>query len=127
MGIKDRQGEALKKGGNPRALPLIDAAAMQTALDLAAGGKPDEAVKILEDVVRRNPGNATAPFNLGMLCYKTGNLAEAEKSFRKALARNPEGKRWRIWPGSGWTRARMRRGWSSGRRRSAIRCPQNHG
>ncbi|TAL29452.1 MAG: sulfotransferase family protein [Alphaproteobacteria bacterium] len=89
MGTKDRQGKALK-GGNPAALPLVDAAAMQTALDLAARGKTADAAKMLEDIARRNPANATAPFNLGMLCYKAGSLAEAEKSFRKALARNPE-------------------------------------
>jgi Tfp pilus assembly protein PilF len=88
MGMNDRQGKALK--GNPAALPLVDAAAMQTALALAARGKTVDAAKMLEDLTRRNPRNATAPFNLGMLYYKAGNHADAEKSFRKALARDPE-------------------------------------
>lgn len=89
MSTKDRHGKALKDGASS-SLPLVDAAAMQTALDLAARGKTADAAKMLEDLTRRNPANATAPFNLGMLCYKTGDLAGAEKAFRKAHARNPE-------------------------------------
>ena len=51
--------------------------------------KLDEAEKLYNGAVLANPGYPEGYFNLGVVCLKKGNKAEAKKFFEKALSLDP--------------------------------------
>jgi tetratricopeptide (TPR) repeat protein len=50
---------------------------------------PDEALKILKDIVAKNPGRPTFHYHLGMAMAQKGEKAQAREEVNKALALNP--------------------------------------
>ena len=57
---------------------------------LGAQGRLDEAITELSEVLRHEPDNDVARSNLGAALYKQRRFEEAERSFRRVLARQPE-------------------------------------
>ena len=53
-------------------------------------GKLDEAAQVWRSVTRRNPTNAAAFANLGVVLSKQGSYQDAVAAYRKALALNPK-------------------------------------
>jgi len=52
-------------------------------------GRPDETVRALEELVRRNPGNAAAYHNLGISALRMGHLDKAIGAFQTSLRVRP--------------------------------------
>ncbi|MFO0757215.1 MAG: tetratricopeptide repeat protein [Byssovorax sp.] len=57
---------------------------------LAAAGKVDEALALLEPAMARSPDDAELFHCRGIILFDTGKLEEAERDFRKALALKPD-------------------------------------
>lgn len=64
-------------------------AALRQADALLAQGRFDDAAKMFANILRADPSNATALFNLGTLHHQRGRLKEAENCFRRILQTNP--------------------------------------
>jgi len=61
---------------------------------LGYAGRPQEAIKALEQALRLNPHYPFYyPYHLGEAYFFTGRYGEAEATFKKILARNPD-----FWP-----------------------------
>ncbi len=69
------------------AIPEDPVAASIAHLD---GGRPAQAVSLLEPVVTREPGNLPARFNLAIAYSLVGRDAEAIEAFKKALELSPK-------------------------------------
>jgi tetratricopeptide (TPR) repeat protein len=54
------------------------------------GGRPTEAVALLEPVVSKEPDNLPARFNLGIAYSMTGRDGDAIEAFRKVLVQSPK-------------------------------------
>ncbi len=81
-------------------------AAHALAYLLASQNRTDEAVQALRDVVRLEPANAAAWFNLGYLLHERGHQADAAvPAFREAVQLNP--KLDRAWYGLGLAHAAL--------------------
>lgn len=65
-------------------------ASMNRATALANEARYGEAAEVLTEVVEADNLNVEAYHLLGVLCYKNGNLEEAETQFRKAIYVSPE-------------------------------------
>jgi chemotaxis protein methyltransferase CheR len=65
-------------------------ASLSRATALANEAKYGEAADLLSKVVEADNLNVEAYHLLGVLCYKNGNLEEAETQFRKAVYVSPE-------------------------------------
>lgn len=62
----------------------------QRGLDLEETGAPvDQIVAAYRKVIELNPGAAGALVNLGTICYRGHQFAEAEKHYKDALAADP--------------------------------------
>lgn len=96
-GIFGDEGEAL----DPRAVirrerkalkidPAAPAPAWRLARALVRVGKPDEAERVLEEVVAHAPRFAWAWFDLGGVRRAAGRLAEAEAAFARAAEAQPD-------------------------------------
>jgi len=57
---------------------------------LIAAGRSDEAIRTLEDLERRQPGDSRATLRLGFLEYEAKRYDAAAARFESVLARNPE-------------------------------------
>jgi len=78
----EKDFQALIEGNDPRGVPgMVEAQ--------VAEGHPDQAVKLLEDNVRRFPDRFDYGFELAVLCSKTGRLAEATAEFQKLIDKKP--------------------------------------
>ncbi|MBP2299083.1 tetratricopeptide repeat protein [Azospirillum picis] len=75
-------GRAVRCGGGSIVLQLWGTA-------LAAAGRTEEAIEILQDVVRRDPMAISAAFLLGQLLIRIGNGAEAAACFRRVIVLRP--------------------------------------
>lgn len=53
-------------------------------------GRVDQATALYEEVLKREPANAVAHFNLGVAHQEAGRNAEAEKHYRQALDSNAD-------------------------------------
>lgn len=64
---------------------------LDQAIKLAKAGRAHEAIKQLQEVVRRKPDHAEAYYKMGLI-YSNAlhNPAEAEKVFKKAISLNPD-------------------------------------
>ncbi|HEX9602772.1 MAG TPA: tetratricopeptide repeat protein [Myxococcales bacterium] len=62
-------------------------------LKLLRGGRPAEALPLLEQAQRRDPANAAVAADLGTALLRLGRRAEAEQQLRAAIAKDP-----RRWP-----------------------------
>jgi tetratricopeptide (TPR) repeat protein len=60
---------------------------MIQSYDLLEAGKADEARKIYQQVLQKDPGNPLALNNLGAVMVKKGNYKEALASLEQALVR----------------------------------------
>ncbi len=70
---------------------------LKLALLLADLGRVDEALAELTDLVRRDPANAEAHFQRGLLLYtERGELEAALASVEKAIALEPDDAAWRM-------------------------------
>ncbi len=78
-------GKAAELAEDPREYLLNRAAALQ------AGGDRASALKDLDEVVKRDPGNAQAILRRGLVQMEAGALAEAARDFDRALAITPDG------------------------------------
>ncbi|MGA2739423.1 MAG: tetratricopeptide repeat protein [Bryobacteraceae bacterium] len=65
-------------------------ARMVEAAALSGEKKYAEARQVLEAVRQANPSSPDIDFSLGILAMREGNLKEAESTFRKAYANNPQ-------------------------------------
>jgi tetratricopeptide (TPR) repeat protein len=71
--------------------PGIDpAAAMEMACQAFVEGKAGRAKQLFAGVLARDPGSATAMYNLGNCCYQEGDFAQARLLFARALALAPD-------------------------------------
>jgi Flp pilus assembly protein TadD len=68
-----------------------DAAAARNKLAVLCinGGRPDEAGQLLEEGIRRAPGNAAFHYNLGLLRATSGDYPAALESLRRVERLNP--------------------------------------
>lgn len=57
----------------------------QLALAYQAMGKDEDALAVLERATKLSPNSVPRQRNLGMVCLKLGNIAMAEKAFRKCI------------------------------------------
>ncbi|HLY32799.1 MAG TPA: tetratricopeptide repeat protein, partial [Ktedonobacterales bacterium] len=64
----------------------------QAGQDWRAAGKYDQAQIALTRARQLDPHNPEIPYQLGMLCFAQGQLAQAEGELREALALHPAGK-----------------------------------
>lgn len=71
-------------------VPASAAAAIGRAAALAGLGRGQEAVAALEELLAREPNQATARFNLATLAFGRGDLAAAEGHFLRFLELAPE-------------------------------------
>lgn len=75
-----------------KAIALKDdyaAAYYQLAVTLEQAGKYDEAVEVMEQVLRRYPGNADLKFELGRMYYNSGRADLATRQFQELAAVYP--------------------------------------
>ncbi len=63
---------------------------MRNGARLAALGRSDEALAVLEEAVRRNPDLGTGLLHLGLALTRAGRFAEAAPHLRRALELRPE-------------------------------------
>jgi tetratricopeptide (TPR) repeat protein len=56
---------------------------------LAAGGRSDEAIRLLTDAQTRWPADLSIPFQLGAVYERQKEHAAAERTFREVIARDP--------------------------------------
>ena len=71
---------------NPEHVPALVA----LARILTDEGQPEQALGYLREAIAAAPDNPRVAFNLGTLLARQGELAGAERQFRRALALNPE-------------------------------------
>ena len=95
-GNEDVQGTAAaSKSTKPGLLPEGEKAEVQIAMarTMEHQGRSDEAKKIYQEVIRREPGRSDALHYLALLLDHQGECAAAEEHYRQALrfdAHNPE-------------------------------------
>lgn len=89
MNRKERRAKGIKGKGQAQAARPQIAAALRQADALLAQGRFDDAAKMFENILRADPANATALFNLGTLHHQRGRLKEAENCFRRILQKHP--------------------------------------
>ncbi|HKF43283.1 MAG TPA: tetratricopeptide repeat protein, partial [Thermoanaerobaculia bacterium] len=77
------------QGPAPSSSPAAPAAGLPEANQKLQSGDPAGAVKILEALTQREPGNAEAWRLLGVANLRLKNLDPAESAFRKALQLDP--------------------------------------
>lgn len=63
---------------------------MAKAVALAEAGKPRQAVTVMEKLVARAPGLATARYNLALMLLQVGRLTDALPHFDRILSREPD-------------------------------------
>jgi Flp pilus assembly protein TadD len=61
----------------------------QDALELAGADKLDDARNLLELLLRGNPQHALAHNDLGVICYRLGDVAGAERHYQQAAQLEP--------------------------------------
>ncbi len=86
-------------------VPLVDAR-IQLADAQVNAGRPEDAVAVLREQVRRAPQLVAGWFYLGHACLLAGKVDEAEAAYRKALELNP--RCYQAW--HGMTQISQRRG-----------------
>lgn len=69
--------------------PQNNQAATNYAAELGKQGKYPQAVKLLKDILKRNPGEWMADYNLGLTYYHMGQMGPAEKYLRRAIQLQP--------------------------------------
>ncbi len=79
----DRLRDILKR--NPGSLVFLS-----LAHELKKMGKIDEAIKILEDGIQRNPDFIAARFTIGKLYLLRGMYLQAEKEFNAVIQMGPD-------------------------------------
>src|SRR5262249_40558721 len=88
---------AMTKWEMPRVLPLLRYAAIGSAgmnaklMEAVAAfraGRPDQAEKLVRDIVRKRPNDVDAQRMIGFLCNQTGRHAEAVEHFDLVLRLN---------------------------------------
>ena len=89
MNRKERRAKGIKGKGQAQAARPQIAAALRQADMLLAQGRFDDAAKMFSNILRADPWNATALFNLGTLHHQRGRLKEAENCFRRILQKSP--------------------------------------
>ncbi|MEA2063276.1 MAG: tetratricopeptide repeat protein [Gemmatimonadota bacterium] len=72
---------------------VLEPDSLQTALNLAVSlnrlDRTDEAVRLLEEMLKKHPGHFMANFNLANWLVKQGRLGEAALHYRRAVRENP--------------------------------------
>lgn len=53
-------------------------------------GNVDQARRLYEEVLQKEPANAVAHFNLGVVLQEAGDNEQAEEHYRRAVAANPD-------------------------------------
>jgi tetratricopeptide (TPR) repeat protein len=69
---------------------MLESEAYEKAVDFFARGRKEEAAKMFESIIERNPGFADAYESLGMVHYKMGNLDEAIRWTEKLAELKPD-------------------------------------
>jgi len=69
---------------------LVHQAAIKSAERLLDEGKEKQAIEVYKVILTRDPGNATALYNLGLLLSKCDELEEAAACFSQLLKRSPD-------------------------------------
>ena len=75
--------------GNEKPDAKVAAEALNRGLKAQAEGRTEEAQKEYRDVLRHDPRNKFAYYNLGLIDQQSGRPEEAEKNYRLALATDP--------------------------------------
>src|SRR5918912_1439150 len=63
---------------------------IERAISLEQGGKPDQAIALLQTVLRRDPKSADAHNWLGVAYLQKNSLSDAEREFRRAIELRPD-------------------------------------
>lgn len=82
--------DALTAPPPPEPVPVDIEDLYRTAQASATDGKIEEAMALLEQVVRHRPAHAAAHNDLGVLNAQTGRLAEAGARYREAVRLDPD-------------------------------------
>ncbi|MBW3670473.1 MAG: tetratricopeptide repeat protein [Acidobacteria bacterium] len=67
----------------------VSGSPLRRAVRLEEQGRDEEAIRLYRTIIEANPNDATAWINLGNVQTKLGKSAEAEASYRQALAISP--------------------------------------
>lgn len=79
-----------KGSGAPTGPNLVHQAAIKLAERLLDEGKEKQALDVYRGILSRDPSNATALYNLGLLLWKGAELEEAAACFSQLLKRSPD-------------------------------------
>jgi tetratricopeptide (TPR) repeat protein len=103
--LQRRQGAMAAYRNALEVAPAFHRAENRLAYLLASEGKFAEAERHFRAVLRHDPHNAVAYFNLGYACDQCGRFVDAIAAFREAVRLNP--KIDRAWYGMGLSHARL--------------------
>jgi len=78
-----------KKLANPKE-KIVVFNELSKARELGLGGKAEEAIRIIKEIIASDPEVTDAYFSLGNIYYKQGNFKEAISYFEKALELKPD-------------------------------------
>ena len=80
----------VSQGANGSSSDSVVAKKVTSAIALGQDGKFQEALKILENVVKTHPDNIDALFNYGLVLRSVNRINDSDKAFQKILELKPD-------------------------------------